>query len=843
MMKSVLPLLILLLATLHSSATRISGTVTDEKGGLLPFASVIVKGTTQGTTSNEKGNYFLSLAPGDYILVCQYVGFARVEKPIKVGNDPVVVDFSLEKQILSLDEVIVRPGGEDPAYEIMRNAIRKRKDYVAPLDSFTCEAYIKTLIKSRKLPKSFFGQKIEEKDKKEMGLDSTGKGIMHLSESVTNIAFRKPGQIKLEVISGRESGSSGYGFNFPTFINFYNNNVNVLVSQLNPRGYVSPVADGAMNYYRYKYLGSFMEDGREIHDIQVIPKRKYEPLFTGNIRIVEGDWRIHSLNLTLSKESQLELLDTLSIRQIHVPLTSKVWQTKDQVIYFTFNKFGIDAAGDFLNVYSNYNTTPKFSRKYFDKVVMKYDTAVNKRSKTYWDSIRPVSLEKEELKDYSYKDSLFQKQQDSSWQYRNRDSLLKKQGHIKVKQVLWSGFTRQNYNPQAPASYSFSSLLKSTRYNTVEGVVFQASGSYNRYLKKSRSRLEIEPYLRYGLSNGHLNAWTAITYRDQKSGGGWNNSNGSAWKASGGKSVFQYNADNPITPLMNSVYTLFLKENYMKVYEAWFGELNWSRNWDNTLRIAGSIRYEDRWATDNTTDFVLFKDPSKTFTPNFPFEKIGAPFAPHQSLRIRLTATWQPGQTFIQYPKSKMAIGSKYPVLSASYEKGVPDLFGSDSDYDKWQLGIQDDLNLKLRGMLKYRFRIGGFLNRKQVFIQDYQHFNGNQLIFAASYLNSFQLAPYYANSTTASFYAAANVEHHFNGMLTNKIPLFRKLNWHLVAGTNAFFVNSNNNYAEVFGGIENIFKVLRVDVVAAYMNGKSGQVGLRLGLGGLLGGNIRIGQ
>ena len=145
--------------------------------------------------------------------------------------------------------------------------------------------------------------------------------------------------------------------------------------------------------------------------------------------------------------------------------------------------------------------------------------------------------------------------------------------------------------------------------------------------------------------------------------------------------------------------------------------------------------------------------------------------------------------------------------------------------------------------MLKYNFSIGGFINSNTVFIQDYQHFNGNQTIFASKYLNSLQVAPYYQESTTASFYALGHLEHHFNGMITNKIPLFRKLKWYLVAGANGLYVNQNNNYIEIFGGIENIFKLMRVDFVWSYLNGQTGQFGVRFGFGGLFGGLISTGN
>jgi hypothetical protein len=126
------------------------------------------------------------------------------------------------------------------------------------------------------------------------------------------------------------------------------------------------------------------------------------------------------------------------------------------------------------------------------------------------------------------------------------------------------------------------------------------------------------------------------------------------------------------------------------------------------------------------------------------------------------------------------------------------------------------------------------------VYIQDYQHFNGNQSLLAREYVNSFQLAPFYANSTTSSFYSLAHIEHHFNGLLTNKIPLFKRLNWNLVGGTNAFYVNKDNNYVELFAGLENIFKIFRLDVVTGSVNGAKPKLDVVIGLGGVIGGSIQ---
>ena len=72
--------------------------------------------------------------------------------------------------------------------------------------------------------------------------------------------------------------------------------------------------------------------------------------------------------------------------------------------------------------------------------------------------------------------------------------------------------------------------------------------------------------------------------------------------------------------------------------------------------------------------------------------------------------------------------------------------------------------------------------------------------------------------------------------MLTNKVPLLRNLQWNLVVGANAFYVNQTNNYVEIFAGLENIFKLFRVDVIGSYLNGIPGQVGVRVGFDGLFG-------
>ena len=141
-----------------SFAGKISGLITDDKGNPLPYASISIKGTTKGTTTNSSGRYSIVLSPGQYTLIAQYVGYAKIEKTITVTANDQVLDFSLSIQQLTLQEVVVKKG-EDPAYEIIRNAIKKRNYYNDQVDSFSVNVYIKGLMRSGAMPKKAIWEK------------------------------------------------------------------------------------------------------------------------------------------------------------------------------------------------------------------------------------------------------------------------------------------------------------------------------------------------------------------------------------------------------------------------------------------------------------------------------------------------------------------------------------------------------------------------------------------------------------------------------------------------------------------------------------------------------------
>ncbi|KAI9450329.1 hypothetical protein F5148DRAFT_1337177 [Russula earlei] len=791
-----------------SFAATITGVVKDAHGKPLPFSSILIKGTARGITANARGQYTLQVENGEYTLVAQHLGYKTVEQKADARKGNAEANFILEEQQYTLHDVVVKSGGEDPAYAIIRKAIKKRPDYINENKHFQCEVYLKGQLQLRDYPKKFLGETVDFEDG-----DTSKKKMLYLSESVARYSV-EDNKRKVEVLSTKVSGShNSYGFGNPQIISFYENIVPV-GQGLNPRGFVSPIAANALNFYKYHFEGTFFENGKEISRIRVIPRRKYEPLFSGYINIIEDEWRIQGVQLTVVKEQQLQVLDTLTIEQLYVPLKN-TWVIKQQVTYLAGSLLSFEFMGNFVQVYDKFELDPPFQKKFFNNTVIKYYDSSNKKSMAYWDSIRPVPLLPEEARDYQKKDSLEQVRKNPHY----LDSLDRKRNKVTFAKLF---FTGQDFGHEKNhTDLSITPLIGAfDSYNTVEGYVLSLSATYSKRYDNTRKGFSITPAVRYGFSNRHFNAWLNGQYTYGKKY--FNNIS-----VAGGKRVFQFNNDNPIEPLNNTLSTWLWQHNQMKIYEAWFGKLGYAKGLGDGFTMAASIQYQQRMPLENTVDSAH----GKAYTPNYPVELTASNIPKHNAVMATLSLTWRPGSRYIEMPDRKISLGSKYPVLNASITKGIDNILGSDVDYTKWKFTISDGLNFKLGGRLSYRLEAGGFFNANKVFIPDYNHFLGDQTVIASQYLNSFQLLPYYQYSNTEKVYGAGHIEYHLNGLLSNKIPGFRRLNWFFVVGGNALYINSNNHYYEALFSIENILKVIRVDFIQGFRQSGGNVNGIRFSM------------
>jgi len=105
-------LLLAIVVTLGTQAqTRIIGSIKDNKGRILAGASITLKGTYDGATTDSTGRFsFKTFEKGSFVLSANNVGYKVVEIPIIIGKDTVTVDFNLKEEISELKAVVITAG-------------------------------------------------------------------------------------------------------------------------------------------------------------------------------------------------------------------------------------------------------------------------------------------------------------------------------------------------------------------------------------------------------------------------------------------------------------------------------------------------------------------------------------------------------------------------------------------------------------------------------------------------------------------------------------------------------------------------------------------------------------
>jgi len=808
-----------LLLCCFSSFAQITGRITDTKQNPLSFVSVYLDKTVAGTISNDNGNYELNIKKtGDYSVVFQFLGYKTIKKSVSIASFPFQLNVILEDEKIILDEISISTK-DNPANKIIRSVINSKDKNTDKLANYTASFYSRGLSKIKDAPDKILGQGLGDFGG---GLDSTRSGIIYLSETISEIAYQKrPKKFKEKITASKRSGKdNGVSFNRAedANFNFYDNNIQFATDL------VSPISSNAFVYYRFKLEGTFYDkNGKLINKIKVIPKRKNDRVFNGYIYIVEDDWALYGVDVSVTgAQINIPALDTLTLKQdLNYSEENDSWVLISQSIAFKVDFFGFKVDGKFSYVYSNYNFTPDFTKNTFSNEVLTFAKEATKKDSLYWNDIRPVPLTREEGKDYILKDSIkvvrkSKKYLDSVDVKRNKFNLL-------------SPITGYTYsNSYKKWSVSFNSPLGSLAYNTVKGWNASTGVRYFKRLNDKGKWINTGVTLNYGISEKKIRPVFFLTKK-------WNNLERPRFSISGGITTPQFNNRNPISRLNNTVYSLVRKENYLKIYEQTFGKIEYSQEVTNGFSMSGSLEYANRKPLFINTDYVTVGR-NIAFQSNNPLDPTDftAPFVQHNIASLNISVNIVFDQKYLSYPDRKFAIGnSKYPAVSINYRKN----FGASSsefNSDLFTANVRQFVSLGNFGNFRYNVRSGIFLQQKDIPFMDYLHANGNQVKLAPSNkMTSFGLLDYYQFSTNGK-YAEAHLEQNFKGFLLGKIPLINKLNFHLVAGAKGLFTGERKPYAEYSIGLDNIgvgkWRFLRVDYVKSNFNGTKGD-GLLLGI------------
>jgi len=806
----------LLLLTLFFTSilsAQITGTVTDKTGNTLPFVNIYLQDTYTGTTTNDLGYYELNVSEiKKYILVYQYLGYKQLVKEVDVSTFPYTIDVILEEESVSLDAVVIDTT-EDPAYEIIRKTIAQRKENQDRIAQFKADFYSRGLWRVTDMPEKILGQEVGDFDG---ALDSTRTGIIYLSETISEIAYQQPDNFKEKIIASKVSGNdNGFSFNSAQDANFsfYDNTIDINAA------IVSPIAVNGLSYYKYALDGVFYEGDKLINKITVTPKRPKDRTFTGTIYIVEDDWQLYGVELTTSGEAiQVPMIEQLFFKQnFTFDQTENAWVKLSQTIDFSFQFFGVQGDGRFIAVYSDYDFNPQFEKSSFTNEVLSFGLAANKKDSTFWDASRPVALTNEEFNDYVKKDSIQTLRKSKTY----TDSIDAKGNKFSLLDPL-TGYTYRNTHKQWRISYN--GPFPGINFNTVQGWNGGAGINYFKwYDENSTSWLSANLNATYGISEDRVRFEGRVNRN-------FNRTNRRYISLSAGNRTTQYNATEPISPIINTVSSLFFERNYMKIYDLTYARLGYGQEVFNGLRIGTSFGYEKRRHLFNTTDYVTLPKDDINYSTNNPIDDNvlnNELLATHEIFKSYLSANITFDQKYMTYPDGKYNLGSgKYPRLNVSIENGIG-INNSDLNFTQLSASLRQRITLGNKGETSYNLKGSTFIDADDILFADYQHFNGNQTRVgtSGSYTNVFNLLPYYELSTNKSHFEG-HLEHDFKGWILGKIPGVNQLNFNLVAGAHALTIDGKKPYTELSLGIDNLgigkYRLLRLDYVRSFYEGDS---------------------
>lgn len=784
---------------LQAQTTKVSGKIADAVSREpLPFVNIIFKGTTVGATTDVEGNYSLSTDQKVDSIIISYVGYNKVTRVVKRGQVQ-TINIGLTQGV-ELAAVEVRPG-ENPAHRILRKIIaHKPKNDRENLDSYEYDLYnkvefdlnnISEKFKDSKLmePFSFIFDNIDSSNAKEKPYLP-----VFMTEALSDYYYRKSPQthneiIKASKVAGVQNASvSQFMGDMYQNVDIYNNTILLL-----GKNFISPISDNALLFYKFYLIDSMVIDGHKCYQLQFKPKRKQELTFSGNLWAADSSFAIKQIEMSIADDANINYINTANIVQTYTVVQDSVWMMTKERMMIDFNPFPIEKKnkpmmgvyGRKTSSYSNFKineSRPPGDYSLTENLRVADDAF--KKSDAYWREHRLDTLSKNEKEIYKMVDTLQTLPAYHTW--------------VDVIQIFATGY-------KVKGNFEYGPYYNILSFNEIEGTRFRFGGRTSNQFSKW---YELSGYVAYGNRDEKfkydLGMRAFITKQPRALVGMYYKNDNEIL----GQSQNGFTTDNilasvfRIAPLRNLTN---VKETQAYIEREWFTGFNTKLSFYNRQMMPlGDFHYEYQ------------KSPGETA------------FLDHiTTSEVRALARLAYDEKYVQGEFTRTALGvTKYPVIQAQYTLGIKNLFGGNYDYQKFTINWDHRVRVSPIGYFDYVLEYGKIWGAVPYPLMELH--GGNETYIYDLY--AFNTMNYY--EFVSDEYASATFSHHFDGFFFNRIPLLRKLKWREVVGGKALIgkVSERNRqllifpdhlndlsrgpYFETSAGIENIFKVFRIDGV-----------------------------
>lgn len=776
--------------------TKVFGTVKDGfSGEPMPFVKVHFLDSKIGTFTDSIGNYILASYYATDSLRFSFSGYLSVTLKIQKDKEQ-ELNVTLPIMVTEFGEVTVRPPDEFPSTKLHKKLVaHKDINNKEKLFSYEYELYNKIQLDLNNIGEKFAEREVVKRlDLLMEYLDSTDNGKNYLpvilSESISDFYYKNNPKKKKEVIKAtRITGIENLQLNqflgdMYLDINVYDN----YISMFN-RSFISPAADNARSFYKFYLEDSTFIDNQWCYMLRFIPKRTGDMTFQGEMWIHDTTYAIKHISATISPWANINYVQDLYFEHHFDQVEKEVWMlTKEKMIVdikITKNTNVYGFYGRKLSTRTNFKINNEREESFYrsDNTVEFADSAKT-RDKAYWVAHRHEPLNEQEQGIDNMIDSL------------NEMSFFKALKNL-------SYFATTGYYPVGKIEIGNAFSLMS--FNPIEkfrvALALRTSNNFSR-------RIEFGGRLAYGFLDERFKYGGSIRYNITP-------------KKRGMLTTF-YNYDieqigqsSTAASVGSTFGTLFRTGPLDKLTFVQKAGINLEKDIKKDIIIYGGFEWKEYTALGKA-NYV------KLNTQTNSYDTLTTITTSEITARFR----WAKDEEFLAGSFDRTTLRSKYPIFSIQGIFGVKGLFGSEYNYQKIEFVMDHNRQIGVLGRIRYGVNAGYVFGKTAYPFLKVHEGNQSYWLLTSTFnkLNFFEFI--------SDQYVGAYVENHWEGLLFDRIPLIKKLKWRLVTtgritygaissrSTSEMILPSFTKqfgkipYAEAAIGIENIFKVGRIDLV-----------------------------
>ncbi len=420
-----------------------------------------------------------------------------------------------------------------------------------------------------------------------------------------------------------------------------------------------------------------------------------------------------------------------------------------------------------------------------DKTTVIVEDGATGRDSAYWAEVRPIPLTTEESASLATAPAAKGKLavRDSSTlsitigaRSRQQQDSVAGPDSLRMRRSPASRFVRdlaggKRWQLSKSTTLEFDGLadLKSFSFNTVDG--FVAGTGMNLSVRSGKAgRLTLAPSARYAFSREKLmwNATASLLY-DPMHGG-------NIFIRAG--SLSDEFSPSGVNQLVNTVSSLFFRENIMRLYGSQYFIAGHRIDIANGLTLAIQGKYEKRDVLRNTSSFSFFRR-EKPWSQNIPDNPYAVaaegydyePPVSHRHLSLESSLTWTPQQKYRISDGAKISAGSDYPTFTIAWKHGYNYNDTLSGSYEMLSGEVSRTARFGALNEFRWRIRAGGFINSENVRLQDMHFFNTQSSpVLLNSYEDAFYLKPCYSVSSRKAF-AEGHIRYTTPTLLLKRLP------------------------------------------------------------------------